>query len=1323
MNDYQLERLNTRSFEQLVQALALAVMGPQVAVYGDGPDGGREATFVGTVDYPKGGKRWKGSGIVQAKFKQQPFAVAGKNADWALAELEAEFAKLKPKRKGRGKAGLDERECPDYYVFATNVALSPALRAGGKDRVTAFLERCKRSHGLVGYALWDSDQVRRMLDQQEAIRTSFLPFLLPGDVLAEVMRSLKPRRADFAAIMLRHLQLELLDDQFARLSQGGYVSANRVSLSTVFVDLPIDGAADLEPPEPEQQGAPQRITFLQRAFAEASRVLRPSYRPRSSPVGPGSARSLIPGRCVVVGGPGQGKTTVGVFACQLMRAALLREAGHTYDGDVKKALDAVSEQAQALPPLKTLRYPLRVDLKRLAEALAAHAPERCNTLLEFLTRQIADRTGSGLDVEDFRLWLRSYPWLLVLDGLDEVPASSNRARMLDAVNDFVRVEAHLADADLMVVATTRPQGYSDEFDPSNYAHLNLMPLLPEEAVHYGTRLAHARHPGAQRHVSGLMRKLEQATRNPATARLMESPLQVTIMLSLIELGGYPPEQRWQLFNQYYDTIFKREKERDTAFSALLREYEADIHWIHRRAGWVLQQRNAEAGKTAARLSHEEFDDLVHLRLIRRGHKDDAALAALVGQMRKAATDRLVLLVGNTAEDIGFEIRSLQEFMAAEHSFDGDDEVVRRTLQLIAPHAYWRNVFLFMAGRIFFNKEVLVDSVLGICNRLNEPLEDAALARTLAGSRLAMALLEDDACRKQPANTRQLARLAARLMDLPLADDRARLGALFAREAGEVLAQELNCRLEGANASAEAWMLGLDLARGEQEWAQALVKRHFPWCRGDVERLFWAYGVNGPRLGDFLWGEVARNLRRLSPVLVDRLADGRRDDGGELARHIDATVAKGIGGLMTYSNELLLWDHDGRLLSNALPEPGKLGCYLALRMEGQDLSDAHPDWQQLAAAATLAQRPSIKTLCEVLPLVLAADSVLKPKYFLPWQFNVCIDAARAGMSLDAIIADVQSGKLGGPVDWLRWEGLESCSLQDIGQGPDLLSVSDRSLAGVFCRGGWRHSTSDDREALRFMAEVRRVLPAFQPDARLATSLVRLACFSMLKNTGRVFAENATGVEEVRQFVEQARAFGYAVGRELVAAVLTATLPSEEKISLLSGMCAKAPPNYWLDFSGTGRAELSDAWSLVYVAALETGQELSVLTAIGQLPPMACMHVVSPEVLRRLGDGTETQRHVAKLLKLALGCWETDGLEAMVAVVRDLQESQPQWLHDWIQFLEMTGQPGTLMETFLLSLANESETAQGPPLATWLRLLNKFVDRRPAPTALPNPLRLP
>ena len=51
MPDYQLERLDTSSFEQLIQALGMEILGPQLMIFGDGPDGGREATLSGQPSY------------------------------------------------------------------------------------------------------------------------------------------------------------------------------------------------------------------------------------------------------------------------------------------------------------------------------------------------------------------------------------------------------------------------------------------------------------------------------------------------------------------------------------------------------------------------------------------------------------------------------------------------------------------------------------------------------------------------------------------------------------------------------------------------------------------------------------------------------------------------------------------------------------------------------------------------------------------------------------------------------------------------------------------------------------------------------------------------------------------------------------------------------------------------------------------------------------------------------------------------------------------------------------------------------------------------
>jgi hypothetical protein len=63
--DFDLTRLGDREFEHLSQALALKVLGPGIGVFGDGPDGGREAAFEGPMRFPEPGTPWNGYGVVQ----------------------------------------------------------------------------------------------------------------------------------------------------------------------------------------------------------------------------------------------------------------------------------------------------------------------------------------------------------------------------------------------------------------------------------------------------------------------------------------------------------------------------------------------------------------------------------------------------------------------------------------------------------------------------------------------------------------------------------------------------------------------------------------------------------------------------------------------------------------------------------------------------------------------------------------------------------------------------------------------------------------------------------------------------------------------------------------------------------------------------------------------------------------------------------------------------------------------------------------------------------------------------------------------------------
>jgi hypothetical protein len=102
MGDYNLSGLSTRSFEQLIQALAVKVIGPGTIIFGDGPDGGRKATFEGAMGYPIKDKGWHGYLVIQAKFRQR-LQDSQKDGEWALEQLRKELETF-ANSEGIGKA-------------------------------------------------------------------------------------------------------------------------------------------------------------------------------------------------------------------------------------------------------------------------------------------------------------------------------------------------------------------------------------------------------------------------------------------------------------------------------------------------------------------------------------------------------------------------------------------------------------------------------------------------------------------------------------------------------------------------------------------------------------------------------------------------------------------------------------------------------------------------------------------------------------------------------------------------------------------------------------------------------------------------------------------------------------------------------------------------------------------------------------------------------------------------------------------------------------------------------------------------------------------
>ena len=553
-----------------------------------------------------------------------------------------------------------------------------------------------------------------------------------------------------------------------------------------------------------------------------------------------------PGRYVLVGGPGQGKSTVGQFLCQLYRASILEKRPKSQlTAETRLALQAFSRQCEQanIPVPEVRRFPIRVVLDRFAAEISRGDVD---SLLDFICRRISQVTERSITSEDLQLWLKESPWVLVLDGLDEVPASSNRDQVMKSINRFCDQLA-VSNADVLIVATTRPQGYNADFGPEVYQHRYLMPLSVEEAMHYAERLVIARYstePDRQKKILG---RLRQASQSKTTARLMRSPLQVTILAALVDVIGQPPQERWKLFSEYFNIVYRREIERDIQLSRVLSENSDEVEVLHRRAGLHLQTRSEQAGGTESSLSRQ------HLRkLISDIFEEEGFLLSKVEtkteEIFEAALNRLVFLVPLQEDAIGFEVRSLQEFMAAEALMEGSDDQIRRRLQAIAPAPHWRNVFLFAAGKCFSTKCFSTDrrhlrtEIVALCSQMNtkapENWEDEIATASLLGSRLALDLLGDDVARTSILLKRQLLDIALELMRLSNTEDCLVLVALY-DEDFETLYRDkcgLFLALSTFNLQWGAWQVVRRLAAQNVQWAVDLAKRRWPSSPQDALKV-------------------------------------------------------------------------------------------------------------------------------------------------------------------------------------------------------------------------------------------------------------------------------------------------------------------------------------------------------------------------------------------------------------------------------------------------------------------------------------------------------
>lgn len=565
--DYQSEQLGPQRFQQMCQAL-LAKDHPDLQCY---PvlqaDGGRDATLC------VGQGRDRKLVVFQIKYSEQPDIKPGQWLNTVRREL--------PKVKELVKQGASQ-----YYIL-TNVRGTGYLQSGSIDRTQALLAEL----GIPALCLWRDDLSRR-IDAAWDIKWSYPEIMNGPDILRFIIeQGFSVDQQQRLSAIRAYVREQYERDRDIRFRQIDL----KTDLIDLFVDVPIASLQDVD-----------------RGYHVPPNVWRLSIGTSGGPHfdvddvllehgdEPGAARILLDpdfgkmvSRVIIEGAPGQGKSTLVQFVCQVYRMFLLDEA--TDIARLPKHFHVLSRH-----------LPFRVDLRDFASWLegkdpyggeggSQSSPQGPRTLEAFLAYQVNYFSGGiAFTVSDLLAVSRISSMLVVLDGLDEVPDVGQRCEIVDKiVSGANRLDENAAD--LQVIVTTRPTAFTNvpSFPKSQFAVYSLSSLTQDLIADFARRWCRAKgldKPKSQED----QRILKEKMGFPHLRDLARNPMQLAILLTLIHTQGPSlPDKRTALYDNYVALFFNREVEK----SEVVRQHREILIAIHQYLGWVFHSRAETVGNS------------------------------------------------------------------------------------------------------------------------------------------------------------------------------------------------------------------------------------------------------------------------------------------------------------------------------------------------------------------------------------------------------------------------------------------------------------------------------------------------------------------------------------------------------------------------------------------------------------------------------------------------------------------------------------------------------------------------------------------------------
>lgn len=722
---YDLTQLDSSTFEHMINFLALKVLGAGTTGFAPGPDGGRDGYFKGEAAYPSAVERWTGNWYIQSKFHKPSMSKNPNN--WLFDEVKKEIEAFSEPHT--------RRELPDIWILATNIEPSGVSKTGAYDRIQKLI---KENFGdSVKFDIWGGRRVLDFLADQPNVASYYGHFLTPGQVLTTLQESLLDSSAQAEAIITHFVVSNFNEQIYTKLEQAGSNSDTRPKIHDLFIDLPFKGESQLN-----------GLVFESMIHSAANNH-RISAWNDFGPSWQAWARNPIRSRVTVIkGGPGQGKSTIGQYFAQIQRAALILEEGGP---NVTPAVRVICQELKSRAVNDgywpgTPRIPITIELKDFAKWYGSRTDFEPTGILRYISDRIRAKMGEEVLVGTLKRAIQKNSWFITFDGLDEVPNDVKD----DVANEIIEFTNELIpslNSDILILCTTRPQGYSGQFEKLEAAEVTLSNLPPTTALKCAAAVVtFGRSPEES---ENSISALEAAMASEQVRDLMTTPLQAHIMAVLVRDGGRPPEKRWQLFENFYQVMKKRETLKgfgNQNVAKLLRESETLLKAIHSRLGVSLHAKAENSSGAETTLAKNDFKNLA-IKTTEMLIEEN--VSGIVDTLMEATTERLVFV--NTPDDnesVRFDIRQLQEFFAGEFIYTGVDlKELQSRIEIIGSDSHWREVMHFMlSALVVANRTIELTVAINALASLDTSLDchDVRILkhRTAAGAILSLRLLNE-----------------------------------------------------------------------------------------------------------------------------------------------------------------------------------------------------------------------------------------------------------------------------------------------------------------------------------------------------------------------------------------------------------------------------------------------------------------------------------------------------------------------------------------------------------------------------------------------------